>query len=113
MTFFDYREGRLYAEDVPVDKIAEQVQTPVYCYSESTLRHNYQSYTEQFKPDNSLVCYAVKANSNQAIIRALGRMGAGAGADVVSEGELRRALLRDAHSGPATILTVTSPDVLS
>lgn len=91
MPFFDYREGRLYAEDVPIDKIAEQLQTPVYCYSESTLRQNYRSYTEQFKPDNSLVCYAVKANSNQAIIRALGRMGAGA--DVVSEGELRRALL--------------------
>jgi len=91
MTFFDYREGRLYAEDVPVDKIADQVQTPVYCYSASALRHNYQSYTEQFKPDNALICYAVKANSNQAIIGALGKMGAGA--DVVSEGELRRALL--------------------
>jgi diaminopimelate decarboxylase len=91
MVFPDYREGRLYAEDVPVDKIAEQLQTPVYCYSATTLRQNYRAYTEQFKPDNSLVCFAVKANSNQAIIRALGAMGAGA--DVVSEGELRRALL--------------------
>ncbi len=91
MVFPDYREGRLYAEDVPVDKIAGQMQTPVYCYSAAALRQNYQSYTEQFKPENSLVCYAVKANSNQAIIRALGNMGAGA--DVVSEGELRRALL--------------------
>ena len=91
MAVFDYREGRLYAEDVPIDKIAQQVQTPVYCYSASALRENYQSYTEQFKPANSLICFAVKANSNQAIIRALGKMGAGA--DVVSEGELRRALL--------------------
>ena len=72
MAFFDYRKGRLYAEDVPVDKIAEQVRTPVYCYSKSALRENFLSYTEQFKPDNALICYAVKANSNQAIIRALG-----------------------------------------
>jgi len=90
MAFPDYREGRLYAENVPVDKIAGQMQTPVYCYSASALRQNFQSYSEHFKPKDSLVCYAVKANSNQAIIRALGGMGAGA--DVVSEGELRRAL---------------------
>lgn len=91
MLFPDYREGRLYAEGVPVEKIAEQLQTPFYCYSATALRQNYLAYTEQFKTENALVCYAVKANSNQAIIRALGKMGAGA--DVVSEGELRRALL--------------------
>ena len=91
MVFPDYREGRLYAEEVPVDQIAERVQTPVYCYSATALRQNYSSYAEQFKAGNSLVCFAVKANSNQAVIRALGEMGAGA--DVVSEGELRRALL--------------------
>ena len=90
MAFFTYREGQLYAENVPVDKIAEQMQTPVYCYSASALRQNYQSYREHFKAENSLICFAVKANSNQAIIAALGKMGAGA--DVVSEGELRRAL---------------------
>jgi diaminopimelate decarboxylase len=91
MAFFDYREGQLHAESVPLEKIAEQVQTPVYCYSASALRQNFHSYTDHFKPENSLVCFAVKANSNQAIIHALGKMGAGA--DVVSEGELRRALL--------------------
>jgi len=90
MVFPNYREGRLYAEDVPVDKIAEKIQTPVYCYSAAALRHNYLSYSDQFNAENSLICYAVKANSNLAIIRALGEMGAGA--DVVSEGELRRAL---------------------
>ena len=90
MAFFTYREGQLYAENVPVDKIAEQIQTPVYCYSASALRQNYRSYSEHFKAENSLICFAVKANSNQAIIAALGKMGAGA--DVVSEGELRRAL---------------------
>ena len=90
MEFFDYRGAQLHVESVPVDDIAEQMQTPVYCYSASALQQNYLSYTEQFKPENSLICYAVKANSNQAIIRTLGNMGAGA--DVVSEGELRRAL---------------------
>ena len=97
MAFFQYREGQLYAESVPVDKIAEQLQTPVYCYSAAALRQNYRSYTDQFKIENSLVCYALKANSNQAIIRALGEMGAGA--DVVSEGELRRALLAGIPAG--------------
>jgi len=91
MAFFTYREGQLYAENVPLDKIAEQIQTPLYCYSASALRQNYRSYSRHFKVENSLICFAVKANSNQAIIGALGKMGAGA--DVVSEGELRRALL--------------------
>ena len=91
MMFPDFREGRLYAENMPVSKIAEQMNTPVYLYSATALHQNYEAYTRQFKTENSLVCYAVKANSNQAIIRALGKMGAGA--DVVSEGELRRAML--------------------
>ena len=90
MAFFIYREGQLYAENVPLDKIAEQIQTPLYCYSASALRQNYRSYSKHFNAENSLICFAVKANSNQAIIAALGKMGAGA--DVVSEGELRRAL---------------------
>jgi diaminopimelate decarboxylase len=90
MAFFDYRGGQLHAENVSIEKIVEQVQTPVYCYSAAALAHNFKSYIHQFKSENSLVCFAIKANSNQAIISALGSMGAGA--DVVSEGELRRAL---------------------
>jgi len=90
MAFFDYRDGQLYAESVAVDKIAQQLQTPVYCYSAAAIKQNYQSYASHFSTENSLICYAVKANSNQAIIGLLGEMGAGA--DVVSEGELRRAL---------------------
>jgi diaminopimelate decarboxylase len=90
MMFPDYREGRLYAEDVLIEKIVEAVETPVYCYSEAMLEKNYQSYAAQFNPESSLICFALKANSNLAIIQALGKMGAGA--DVVSEGELRRAL---------------------
>jgi len=91
MVFPDYREGLLYAENVPVNTITGRMNTPFYLYSATALRKNYQAYTRQFKTENALVCYALKANSNQAIIRALGKMGAGA--DVVSEGELRRALL--------------------
>lgn len=90
MAYIAYREGQLCAENVPLKMIAKQVQTPVYCYSASALRYNYQSYIRHFKPENSLVCYAVKANTNQAIIGLLAKMGSGA--DVVSEGELRRAL---------------------
>lgn len=90
MAFFAYCDGQLYAESVSLDKIAEQLQTPVYCYSAAALRQNYRSYTDHFRPERSLICYALKANSNQAVIGLLGDMGAGA--DVVSEGELRRAL---------------------
>jgi len=90
VVFFEFHEGQLYAESVPLRTIAGQIGTPCYCYSAAALKHNYKAYTSHFKPESSLVCYAVKANSNQAIIAALGRMGAGA--DVVSEGELRRAL---------------------
>jgi len=65
MAFFIYREGQLYAENVPLDKIAEQIQTPLYCYSASALRQNYRSYSKHFNAENSLICFAVKANSNQ------------------------------------------------
>jgi len=91
MAFFEYRDGQLHAESVAVGNIAQQVQTPVYCYSAAAIRQNYQSYARHFKAEDSLICYAVKANSNQSIIGLLGKLGAGA--DVVSEGELRRALL--------------------
>lgn len=90
MTYFNYRDGQLYAENLPAEQIAEEMDTPCYCYSASTLKRNYKAYTTHFKPENALICYAVKANSNQGIISLLGQMGAGA--DVVSEGELRRAL---------------------
>jgi len=91
MAFFDYSDGRLHVESVAADRIAEQLQTPVYCYSAAAIRHNYRAYTKQFNAQHALICYAVKANSNQAIISLLGQLGAGA--DVVSEGELRRVLL--------------------
>ncbi|WP_223477308.1 diaminopimelate decarboxylase [Oricola indica] len=90
MNHFDYRDGVLHAEDVPLPLIAEAVGTPFYCYSTATLERHYRVFAEAFGDIDALVCYAMKANSNQAVLRTLAELGSGA--DVVSEGELRRAL---------------------
>jgi diaminopimelate decarboxylase len=90
MDHFNYRNGELYAEDIPLRKIAEEVGTPFYCYSSATLARHYNVFSGAFDGVNALVCYALKANSNLAVIRTLAELGSGA--DVVSEGELRRAL---------------------
>jgi len=87
---FDYRDGVLYAEDVSVPEIARAVGTPFYCYSTATLERHYKVFAKAFSGVDSMVCYAMKANSNQAVLKTLARLGAGV--DVVSEGELRRAL---------------------
>ncbi|TCL72670.1 diaminopimelate decarboxylase [Rhizobium sp. BK251] len=90
MNHFQYRDGILYAENVPLPDIAKTVGTPFYCYSTATLERHYRVFSEALADVDALVCYAMKANSNQAVLRTLGRLGAGV--DVVSEGELRRAL---------------------
>ncbi|RWC90791.1 MAG: diaminopimelate decarboxylase [Mesorhizobium sp.] len=90
MNHFDYRDGVLHAEDVAIPDIATQVGTPFYCYSTATLTRHYRVFVKAFAGLDALVCYAMKANSNQAVLRTLAKLGAGA--DVVSEGELRRAL---------------------
>ena len=90
MNHFDYRDGVLHAEDVSVAEIAQAVGTPFYCYSTATLTRHYKVFADAFASVDALVCYAMKANSNQAVLATLA--GLGAGADVVSEGELRRAL---------------------
>ena len=90
MNHFEFRDGVLHAEDVPVPEIARTVGTPFYCYSTATLERHYNVFKQSFSGLDSLVCYAMKANSNQAVIATLARLGAGA--DVVSEGEMRRAL---------------------
>ncbi len=90
MNHFEFRDGVLHAEDVPVPAIAEAVGTPFYLYSTATLTRHYQVFAQAFDGLDVLVCYAMKANSNQAVIKTLAELGAGA--DVVSEGELRRAL---------------------
>ncbi len=86
---FTYRGGTLHAEAVDLSLVASEVGTPVYCYSRAAIESRYRAFLGQLAPLPSLVCYAVKANSNQAVLRVLARLGAGM--DVVSEGELRRA----------------------
>ncbi|MCO6392636.1 diaminopimelate decarboxylase [Aliihoeflea aestuarii] len=90
MNHFDYRNGVLHAEDVSVLDIAAEIGTPFYCYSTATLTRHYKVFADAFADMDALVCYAMKANSNQAVLKTLANLGAGA--DVVSEGELRRAL---------------------
>ncbi|HWM49586.1 MAG TPA: diaminopimelate decarboxylase [Xanthobacteraceae bacterium] len=90
MHYFQYRNGVLHAEDVDLAALAQAVGTPFYCYSTATLERHYKVFAGAFADVPSLVCYAMKANSNQAVVATLARLGAGA--DVVSEGELRRAL---------------------
>jgi diaminopimelate decarboxylase len=89
MHHFAYRNGVLQAEAVDLAVLAEAVGTPFYCYSTATLERHYRVFADAFADVPSLVCYAVKANSNQAVIRTFARLGAGA--DVVSAGELKRA----------------------
>lgn len=93
MHHFSHRGGILHAEDVALDNLAETIGTPFYCYSTATLERHYRVFLDAFPERDTLVCYAVKANSNISVIRTLGRLGSGA--DVVSEGELRRALAAD------------------
>jgi len=90
MHHFHYRNGVLHAEDVDLAALAASVGTPFYCYSTATLERHYKVFAGAVADLPALVCYALKANSNQAVIATLARLGAGA--DVVSEGELRRAL---------------------
>ncbi|ABE38176.1 diaminopimelate decarboxylase [Rhodopseudomonas palustris BisB5] len=90
MRHFDYRDGVLHAEDVSLASIAQAVGTPFYCYSTATLERHYRVFTEALSGVDALVCYAMKANSNQSVLRTLAKLGAGA--DVVSGGELKRAL---------------------
>jgi diaminopimelate decarboxylase len=89
MHHFTYRDGVLHAEDVSLSAIAEAIGTPFYCYSSATLERHYQVFADAFSDTDTLVCYAIKSNSNLAILRTLGQLGAGM--DIVSEGELRRA----------------------
>ena len=89
MDHFLYRDGALFAEDVPVAEIAAAVGTPFYCYSSATLARHYRLFDEALEGTEHLVCYAIKAASNLAILKLLGDLGAGM--DVVSGGEYARA----------------------
>ena len=90
MHHFEYKNGVMHAEGVPIPDICKEVGTPFYCYSTATLKRHYQVFRAPL-PKKTLVCYSVKANSNLSVIATLAQEGAGA--DVVSAGELKRALM--------------------
>ena len=90
MHHFTYKNGVLHAEDVSLQTIAAHVGTPFYCYSSATLERHYTVFDQALEGFDHLICYALKANSNQAVIKTLAQLGAGM--DVVSEGEMLRAI---------------------
>ena len=100
MDHFNYRDGELHAEEVPLARIAEAVGTPCYVYSRATLERHFQAYREALGSHPHLICYAVKANSNLAVLNVLARQGAGF--DIVSQGELERVLA--AGGDPAKVV---------
>ncbi len=89
MDFFHYKNGELHAENVALAQLAEEIGTPFYCYSAQTLRHHYQVFSQSVG-EKAKICFAVKSNSNLAVLKILAAEGCGA--DVVSEGEIRLAL---------------------
>lgn len=90
MDHFQYKNGQLHAEEVALERIAEALGTPFYCYSRATLERHYRVFNDSLASVDHQICYAVKANSNLSVIKTLAQLGSGA--DVVSEGEIRRAL---------------------
>ena len=90
MHHFQYRSGVLHAEDVSLARIAAEVGTPVYVYSSATIERHYKAFEKAFAGQKAHVFYAMKANSNLAVLKTLGALGAGA--DTVSEGEIRKAM---------------------
>jgi diaminopimelate decarboxylase len=90
MNHFNYKDRELYCEDVPVKEIASKVKTPFYLYSAATMTRHFNAFDKAFSRHPHLICFAVKANSNLSVLNLLGELGAGA--DIVSGGELHRAL---------------------
>lgn len=89
MHHFQYKSGVLHAENIDIKWLADQIGTPFYCYSTATLTRHFEVLAQAFQALDPLICYAVKANSNQSVLKTLAQLGAGM--DVVSEGEIRRA----------------------
>jgi diaminopimelate decarboxylase len=94
---FSYRNGKLFCEDLPVAQIAQKVGTPFYLYSQSAFEHQFRAFDQAFARARHLTCYAVKANSNIAVLSLFRRLGAGF--DIVSQGEMMRALVAGAEPG--------------
>ena len=95
MNHFEFRGGHLFAEDVDIQRIADEVSTPCYVYSRATLERHWHAFDSVFEGHSHLICYAVKANSNLAVLNVLARLGSGF--DIVSGGELRRVIAAGGH----------------
>src|SRR5882762_4299852 len=94
---FHYLAGKLYCEGASVESLAKKFGTPLYVYSQRTLTSHFQKLDKALTPLDHLICYAVKANSNLAVLRTLSNLGAGF--DIVSEGELRRVIAAGGDPG--------------
>lgn len=108
MDLFQYHDGKLFCEDVPLDQVAAQAGTPCYIYSTGTLLHHYRGIAEAFSPLDPLICYSIKSLANLHILRLLA--GAGSGFDVVSGGELARAKLAGADMSKVVYAGVGKTD---
>ena len=108
MHHFSYRSGRLHAEDVPLERIAAEVGTPVYVYSSATIERHYRGFAAAFASERAHVFYAMKANSNLGVLKTLAALGAGA--DTVSEGEVRKALAAGIPAGKIVFSGVGKSD---
>src|SRR6185295_13302894 len=97
---FKYKNGALYCEDVAIDAIAEKVGTPFYCYSHHTLVDHFTKLQKAFAKLNPIICFAMKSNDNLAVIKTL--VDLGAGLDIVSIGELKKAQM--VHADPLRIV---------
>ena len=104
MRHFDYHDGEMFAEEVALSRIADEVGTPVYVYSTATFTRHYRVFADSFDDATALIAYSVKANSNIAVLATLAEQGAGA--DVVSGGELKRALIAGIPAVSYTHLTL-------
>src|SRR2546423_6679393 len=108
---FHYVAGKLYCEVVPIESLVKKFGTPLYVYSQRTLTGHFQKLDAALAPLDHLICYAVKANSNLAVLRALANLGGGF--DIVSEGELRRVIAAGASPGRCAFAGVgkTEPEI--
>ncbi len=100
MDFFNFRDGQLFAEQCPVSQLAEQYGTPAFIYSRATIERHWRAFSDAAGEHPHLICYAVKANSNLAVLNLMARMGSGF--DIVSGGELARVL--EAGGDPAKVV---------
>ncbi|MFP4106043.1 MAG: diaminopimelate decarboxylase, partial [Phycisphaerae bacterium] len=108
MDYFSYKNQKLYCEDVPVEKIAEQVGTPIWIYSQKTLLEHYRKTAEAFAPADGLICFSIKCLSNLSILKLLAEHGSGF--DVVSGGEVLRAQLAGADMSKVVFAGVAKTD---